>query len=255
MIYRIVGTSTFLVGSIHLVPKGVALSLDLQRKLVEQSQEVVFESDLDHVAPPPERHLQSGHLSDLLSKEVYEKVVSLSTQVAFPESVDLIKPWFVGMVLSVRLQISSGAVPGGVDRVLWDYARSLGKPMFVLEGYEVFQKIDEAPVAESVAALEYLASYPEQPVHQLSRIYEAWEKSDSLALDSAFTTMARLAPTIYRYLFDERNRLWMPSILKAIRENRRAVFVVGCGHIAHGAESIQIQLKNAGFSLEAVHEA
>jgi uncharacterized protein len=252
MIFRISGTNVYLVGSIHLVPAGITLSLEKQRALLEEAHEVIFESDLDHMSPPANRFFESGRLSDVIPRPLLERVVSLADEIGFEEPVDTIKPWFTGLVLSIRLQIRSGAVWGGVDRALWDQAKSTHKPMFVLERAEVFEKVDAAPVSEAIAALELVATHPDEPVAQLSRIYEAWRAADQSALDGAFSRMAQLAPTIYRCLFEDRNRLWFPSILKAARTNRRALFVIGCGHIAHGSASIKILLEEAGLSLEVI---
>ena len=252
MIFRIAETDVFIVGSIHLLPSGVTLSLEKQRALVEQSSEVIFESDLDHITIPTSRLLQSGRLSDILAKDIYDRVAALTAQIGFEEQIDTVKPWFMGLALSIRLQIKSGAGFGGVDRALWDQAKAAGKLIFVLEQAEIFEKIDAAPISEAVAVLEYVATHPDEPVTQLRTIYEAWQATDQEALDAAFLRMSRIAPTIYQCLFEDRNRLWMPSLLTAINGKRQALFVVGCGHIAHGSASIKRLLEEAGFSLEAV---
>ena len=213
---------------------------------------MTFESDLDHTAPPANRFFESGSLSAVIPQHLYDRVASIATQIGFEEPVDTIKPWFMGIVLTVGLQMRSGAVWGGVDRALWDQAKSVRKPIFVLERSEVFEKIDAVPISEAIAALEYVAMRPDESVAQLSRIFDAWRDADQSAIDRAFSRMSQLAPTIYRCLFDERNRLWLPAFLKAVRSNRRALFVVGCGHIAYGSASIKILLQEAGLSLEAV---
>jgi uncharacterized protein YbaP (TraB family) len=251
MIYRIRGTNVYLIGTIHLVPNGAILPIGPQRLIVEQAAEVVFESDLDH-PPVPDCHvLENGSLSDLLGRDLFERVRFLAESAGFEQPLDRLKPWYVGMMLGIHLPLSSGATLVGVDRQLWDHAIACGKAKFVLEGVEFFRAVDQAPVAETVAALDYLASNPNEPTKQLDAIFQAWRRADLKALDTAFALTARMMPTIYRVLFRDRNRMWIGSLLKAIQLQRRCAFVVGCGHIAHGDYSLEKLLHGNGYLLEA----
>lgn len=252
MIYQIRDSSVFIIGTIHLVPNGAVLSLGQEQSIVDRADEIIFESDLEN-PPAPDCHLlESRGLLNILGKSLYDLVVCLATKARYEEPFDQFKPWFLGLVLTIRLQLSSGATLDGLDRKLWGYAKSMGKPVYVLEGGEIFQAIDAAPLAESVAALEFLAEHPDEPVSQLDAIYQAWRNSDLIALDTAIVRMARLMPTIYHYLFQERNRLWMQSLFNALHHGRRAAFVVGCGHIAHGDGSIRKLLEAGGYSLDPI---
>ena len=252
MNYRICGTEVFLVGTIHLVPAAIKLSFDKQRSLVGGVDEVIFESDLAHVPLPDCHMIESGTLADIIGKDLYDRVVALAVNSGYEEQVGRFKPWYLGMALTVHLQVRSGALPGGVDRNLWDYAKSNGKAMFVLEGAEIYRGIDAAPISESINALQSLVDHPREPVDQLRVICQAWLDSDHIALDAAFSKMATIMPTVYRYLFKDRNRLWIEAVMQAIRHKRRAVFVVGCGHIAHGGASMERLLQDRGFALEPI---
>ena len=252
MNYRIRGTEVFLVCTIHLVPAAITLSFDKQRALVGGVDEVIFESDLDHVPLPDCHMLESGKLADIIGKDLYDRVVALAVNAGYEEQVGRLKPWYLGMALTVHLQVRSGASLGGVDRDLWDYAKSNGKAMFILEGAEIFRAIDAAPRSETITALQYLVDHPRDPVDQLRAICQAWLDSDNIALDAAFSKMAAIMPTVYRCLFEDRNRLWIESVVQAIRHKRRAVFVVGCGHIAHGSASMESLLQGRGFALEPI---
>jgi uncharacterized protein YbaP (TraB family) len=124
--------------------------------------------------------------------------------------------------------------------------------MTILEGAEFWRAIDSAPISESITALQHIVDHPQEPADQLRAIYQAWLNSDLIALDAALSIMAQIMPTVHRCLFENRNRLWTESVLQAIRNKRRAVFVVGCGHIAHGSASMQNLLQDLGFTLEPI---
>jgi uncharacterized protein YbaP (TraB family) len=253
MNYRVRDTDVFLMGTIHLLPPGTTLALDEQRSLVDAADEVIFESDLEH-PPLPEGHfLESGQLADIIGKSLYDRVVALAVGAGYEEPVDRLKPWWLGLVLGVRLQLRAGATFGAVDRAMWDYTKSSRKARFVLERAEVFRAIDAAPKSESIAALQYLVDHPHEPVIQLRAIYQAWHDSDQIGLDAALSKTALIMPTVYRCLFEDRNRLWIGSVLQAIRNKKRAVFVVGCGHVAHGSASLQNLLLEHRFILEPVN--
>lgn len=253
MNYRILGTNVFLIGTIHIIPSGTTLSLNTQERLVSSADEVIFESDLENV-PLPECHIiESGTLIDIVGKKLYDQVVTIAGSVEFKEPIDQLKPWYLGLTLGVYLQLRSGATFGGVDRHLWDFAKSMEKKRFILDGIEFFRKIDSAPINESINGLQYLVDQPEEPVNQLKSIFNAWKNLDHFGLDKAFIPLARIMPTIYRYLFNERNRLWINSIIKAVSEKRNATFVVGSGHIAHGSDSLRNLLHKNSFEIEQVN--
>jgi uncharacterized protein len=252
MIYQVRDSSVFIIGTIHLVPRGSSLSWNKEQSIVDRSEMIVFESDFGN-PPAPDCHLLgSRDLPAILGKDLYDKVCLLARHAQYGEPLDQFKPWFLVIVLTLCLQLRSGASFGGLDKQLWEYAKQLGKSLQVLEGGEVFREIDAAPVAESVAALAFLAAHPDEPVSQLSEIYQAWRASDHAALDVAIARLAQLMPTVHRYLFQERNRLWMRSVFAALQGDKSAVFIVGGGHIAHGEGSMRKLLEQGGYHLDTI---
>jgi uncharacterized protein YbaP (TraB family) len=252
MIYQVRDSSVFIIGTIHLVPRGSSLSWTRERSIVDRAETIVFESDFGN-PPAPDCHLLGSHgLPDILGRELYDKVCHLARQAQYSEPLDQLKPWFLVIVLTLCLQLRSGASFGGLDKELWEYAKQQGKSVQVLEGGEVFREIDAAPVAESVAALAFLAAHPDEPVSQLGEIYQAWSVSDHASLDVAIARLAQLMPTVHRYLFQERNRLWMQTVSAALQEDKNVVFIVGGGHIAHGEGSMMKLLEQGGYHLDPI---
>lgn len=252
MNFRIGTSNIFLIGSLHILPTAIPLSLDIQRSLVLEADEVIFESDLEH-PPQPDCHLYSlKKLSEVLDINLFQKLLSLAADIGFEEPIEKLKPWFLNMLLSIRLQLHCGASLGGIDKSLWEYSKNNGKRMFVLEQAEVFNALDAVPVSESINGLKRLVEFPKEPIEILNIMYQAWQNSDLDALNSVIIKTTSETPAVARCLFDNRNRLWISSILSAIKKGRSATFVVGCGHIAFGKASLRSLLWENGFELTAV---
>ena len=58
----------------------------------------------------------------------------------------------------------------------------------------------------------------------------------------------KASPEIYKVLFVERNRRWMPKI-EACLEGARCMIVVGAGHLV-GADGLISLLRARGYTLE-----
>ena len=233
-----------------MVPYGCVLQTKDKILVIDQLEVTYFESNIEN-PPAPDCHLfDSPILIDLIGTELYEKLLPIAEFVGIDEPIDIMKPWHLGLMLSIRLLLKSGATFGGVDRILWDEARRLGKKISVMEGSEFFRYIDSAPLEESIEALRMIVEKPNASLEQLKELYDAWYRGALSDLNAAFKKMIEVMPFVYRFLFEVRNQKWFPTILKAIQRREKAAFIVGCGHLFHGDYSLENLLKKQGYQLE-----
>lgn len=252
MLLTIDGTKVRVIGSIHLLPSDQASLPQSYLEAVNSSDELIFESDVPNPAFPEIALLHGGVLADLISADLHARASELWSQLGITESMDQFKPWFVALRIGMAIQISAGADLGkGVDRQLALRAQELGKRRFVLEGIEVLNFFDRAPAEEANGFLDFVVSDPQASISRFNLLVRAWKGSDFDLIDEAFAPLVQRFPITHSRLISACNRSWLPSFLKAISERRRALFVVGCGHLRHGPDSLENLLAQRGFSLRS----
>jgi len=253
VLFEVEGADVKIIGAIHFLPAMNSSLPASYMSAIASSDEVVFESDVENPKFPEIARLQGSSLASYIPSGLYARASILWTSLGIPDSIDLFKPWFVALRISMAIQISTGAdVNRGVDRQLAQHARELGKPRFVLEGIEVLEYFDQAPAAEVVRFLDFIVSDPKAIITRFQLLVRAWRESDFTLLDEVFLPFVQNFPVTHTRLLSGRNRAWLPSFLKAISENRNTVFVIGCAHIKHGEDCCENLLRQQRFVLRQV---
>lgn len=234
MYYEIEGTSTRILGSIHLYPKD-ASPVPIRVGLAYEWAEKLC---IEHEAQALQPHLFLPPRSDLavfLPQRTWE-ILSRLRPSTFDESVlRTLKPWAAFMVLA-RYALDA---LDGLEPELMRRAGAAGKPVSTLESAEQVAASFDTMTSDSIA--EILDHYGDSlvPKANFRRTYEAWVRNDMAGLwdvlkDGPLVTDKQ----IYELMFSARNRQWANLIAQAAPvEGARQLVIVGVGHLV-GPENL-----------------
>ena len=80
---------------------------------------------------------------------------------------------------------------------------------------------------------------------------DAWTNGDVDMLASLTAPKSEAETAAIEMLLLQRNRNWMPTIERLLRENREDLIVVGAAHLA-GAGSVLDLLEDAGYTVTRI---
>jgi uncharacterized protein YbaP (TraB family) len=76
----------------------------------------------------------------------------------------------------------------------------------------------------------------------------AWKTGDVPKLEKLLNEAVQESPAIFKRLVTDRNQRWIPKIEEFLRGNKRALVVVGAGHLV-GKDGVVELLKKKGFKV------
>lgn len=250
MLFQIHGTQIFIIGSIHRQPQGSRLPRCYSSAVIA-AESCFFEHDpgtlpsRDRIHYPVWESLQSR-----IPAKLFSDTIALYRQLQISELPLRCKPWWVTLQLGGTInELSGNSGRNGIDGQLWALAEQHGKPRFTLDT-DIFEMFDSTPLDEQIAALN-----PNQLITNAARLHTAWLNGDAAVMNEIVETGRKVTPILIQKMFSDRNLRWLPSILRAIAEGRRAVFVVGAGHVVVGQQSLRQLLKSEphGHNLIQLH--
>jgi uncharacterized protein YbaP (TraB family) len=228
----------YLLGSVHLLP-------DADDELpagIEDAYDavdgLVFETDIGTISQPQVQValLAAARAPAGLNSEVgartYARVRRRAAQLGMPAEVcDPFKAWFCAMTLEVFAYRKAGFTGDyGVDRQLYRWAREDGKSIRWFEPpaqhLGLFTGMDERLSRELLdTALD------EDPVgDDPAALLRAWRDNDVAAVEKLTDELRRRHPRIYAHLLSERNRRWLPQLVRILDGASPQMVVVGAAH-------------------------
>ena len=191
-------------------------------------------------------------LSSLLTAEEMTALNALAAAAGMPAGqIDVFRPWFAGLVLSVAPSIRAGYDPlSGVEPVLKARAEAAGKP---IRGLETIDKqvgiLAGMTEADQLSFLRSLLESWEDATVELDRMVEAWaagdvERFEEIAVDE----MQVEAPALYDALLVRRNTDWANQIQTMLEGSGTIFIAVGAAHLA-GDDSVQEILGDRGVTV------
>jgi uncharacterized protein len=162
-----------------------------------------------------------------------------------------LKPWFVALSLtSVKLQKMGFDPNFGLDRYLADQAKNGGKVIRGLETLE-FQigLLDQFPPAEQDSLLRQTLKELDLLDKSLEQVVQSWNSGDAPALERLLMAGMRDYPDIYEKIVVDRNRRWLPDLVKMLEQGEKALVVVGAAHLVGKRGLIEL-LKQRGYTVE-----
>ncbi len=252
--------SLYLVGSIHaLNPDDYPLPAVMENAF-RHSAALVEEINLTTVdtASMQQEALRMGgyprgkSLRTELSPGIYEKVAAGAQKLGITmQRLDRLRPWLGSIaILDMQLTRAGYTASAGVDHHFADEAQMANKRIIGLEtsAFQLRLLADLPAKVQQDMLLESL----DQAVNfnrEMQDLINAWEKGDSAALEKILKQDFGSYPLAYKLLIADRNRAWMPRLLRMLHSGRQYFVVVGALHMV-GADGLLARFERAGYKVE-----
>jgi len=249
----------YLLGSIHVLKKeNYPLPAPIESAFTN-AMVVAFETDMEAMHDPKvalklasKGRLPAGEtLQDHLPPEVYASFTNHLRVAHLPGVVfDQLTPVMAALSLVLMEMQRLGLDPEyGVDQHFFGRAKAEGKQIVPLESVDfqiglltaLSKEEGELIVKTTLRDMEKLGS-------DLGDLLKAWQTGDAEGLDKFLHEAMREAPLIYKRLITERNRNWVSKIEELLRGDKRAIVIVGAGHLV-GKEGVLELLKQKGYKV------
>lgn len=252
-------STIYLIGTMHLLRHETEWDSTKVKKAVTDSSELWLEvANIDDQASILPLMAQYGmdptqKLSSKLSPAQNEKLSKVAATYGVPlESLEPLRPWMAGLMLSVLPLQKAGYDPNaGIDRLLRAQAEKEGDK---IQGFETAEEqvrfFADLPESEQIAFLEETLGEAEEGLAQLEKLARAWIDGDTATIGNiAVTELKNEAPAIYEKLLVQRNIAWSKKIAEILKGSGVQQIAVGAAHLA-GPDSLQVQLAKRGIKAE-----
>jgi len=247
---------------VHLL-KGDAYPLDNDiEKAYQDCTKVVFETDVGGMATPAVQeqmmslalYTEGQTLKQSISPETYDKLEKKVGEIGLPMAqLNQLRPWMCALTLVLLELQKMGFDPQyGIDQYFFNKARQDKKETVYLEPVEyqlgLFADMDadeeEAFLQQTLKDLEVVKT-------MFADIISAWETGDAARLESILTLSFKDYPEIYDRFITQRNRAWVDTLERLMKEGGGAFVVVGAGHLV-GSDNLRQLLQAKGYTVEQV---
>lgn len=192
-------------------------------------------------------------LSSLLSPEEFVELDRAARSIgASGQQMDVFRPWFAGLTLSMAPLIKAGYDPqSGVELVLKARAGAAGKS---IKGLETIDKqiriLAELPEDIQLEFLRSTLGEIDNAATELDAMVAAWASGDVEGLDAVgVAPMKAEAPHVHEVLLVRRNTDWADQIQTILNGSGVGFIAVGAAHLA-GEDSVQAILARRGVVAE-----
>ena len=80
----------------------------------------------------------------------------------------------------------------------------------------------------------------------------SWRSGDLTVVGAEMDELRSDAPALYERMLPQRNKAWLPKILKALKEDKNVMILAGIAHFG-GSEGLIELLKHEGFGMEQLY--
>jgi uncharacterized protein YbaP (TraB family) len=174
----------------------------------------------------------------------------LTTYGASEAQLEPLRPWMVGLTLTVLPIVKAGYDPkASVEHTLAEEARTAGKPV---KGFETAEQqlrfFADLPLDQEIAFMESSMDDAAKGPGELDAMVAAWRAGDVESLGHLMDDDLKAQyPALYKLLIVDRNRRFAEQIADLARGNGVAFVAVGAGHLA-GPDSVQADLTALGLT-------
>ncbi len=258
-VVRDADSTLYLFGTVHVLRPTTAWGSPRVDAAFDSADQIWFEisnpDDQAAIVPLIQQYGISPDrpLSSLLTADEMTSLNALAASAGMPAAqVDVFRPWFAALVLSVAPSIRAGYDPrSGVETILKARAEAAGKPISGLETIDK-QVAILASMSESdqLAFLRSLLESYEDATVELDRMVGAWATGDVALLEQiAVDEMQSESPVLYEALLVRRNTDWANQIQTMLEGSGTIFMAVGAAHLA-GDDSVQEILEARGVNVE-----
>jgi uncharacterized protein len=252
-------STTYLVGTLHLLKHQTDWKSDKLTKAVAESKELWLEiADPENQAGIIPLLQKYGYdrekpLSTRLNAEQKHKLEEVEQKYNVPDAtIEPLRPWLAGVILAViPLQKAGFDANAGVDHLVREQAVREGDQ---INGFETQEQqvrfLAELPEPDQIAFLADTLDDVSQGIELLDKLAAAWIQGDTKTINDYFVQELKTkAPSIYQKLIVDRNRCWADQIAEMQRAPGVRLIAVGAGHLV-GPDSVQAQLAKKGIKAE-----
>ncbi|MDR1551893.1 MAG: TraB/GumN family protein [Prevotellaceae bacterium] len=245
----------YLGGSVHLLrPGDFPLPKEFDVAFAKAST-LVLEADVKDpqilTKVMSEIMLPEGQtLKSVLNEKQYKALYDAATEIGLPFStIERMKPGMAMITLSSAKMSKIELTAGGVDIYYYDKASSKNKNVEFLESID-FQldlicnlpfDIDEftAYTLEDLEKLDY--------EDEFVQLIDEWRHGKTTS-QNEITRMKQQYPSVYKAMFTDRNRKWLPKIKKYLEDDNIEFVLVGAAHL-WGDDGLIAMLKKEGYKI------
>ena len=196
---------------------------------------------------------QEHPLSTKITKEDLAAIDSALKQMGAPgeSAVEPLRPWLVGITLSVLPMLKAGYDPqSGVDLLLTKDFKAANKPVKGLETIEQqLHFFSDLSPTEEVSELHEQLKHLDTGTQDLDKILAAWQKGDPDTIASIENDDFRKDyPALYDKLVIARNKAWADKLATLLQGDGTTFMAVGAAHLA-GPDSVLQLLATRGFTI------
>ncbi len=256
--------TVYLFGTVHVLRKDKEWRSPKIDAAIHASKDLWLEvsnADDQAAAEPLAKQfgLDAAHpLSTKLTKEQLAHLDAAAKEAGIPTgeaALEPLRPWLAAVSLSMVPILKAGYDPkSGVEMILKPEFVKDGKPVHGLETIEQqLHFFADLPQKTEVDYLDSTLKDFDGGAQKFDHIVDAWyagnvegkEGIDGL-VDGEFRDKY---PDLYKSLVVGRNKVWTGQIETLLKGDGVAFVAVGAGHLA-GPDSVQVQLKAAGYTVE-----
>ncbi len=251
-------STLYLFGTVHVLRPTTAWGSARVDAAFDSADQIWFEisnpDDQAAIIPLIQQHGISPDrpLSSLLTAEEMTTLNAVAADAGMPAGqIDIFRPWFAGLALSVAPLIKAGYDPqSGVEQILKARADAAGKPV---QGLETIDKqvriLAGMPEADQLAFLRSLLESYEDATAELDSMVDAWAGGDVALMETiAIDEMQSETPALYDALLVRRNTDWADQIQTMLEGSGTIFIAVGAAHLA-GDDSVQTILEGRGVAV------
>jgi len=252
-------TTIFLFGTVHVLPKEIKWYDPEIAGALAESDTIVTEINMD---PSSEAAMQQLAMSkgmlpagttlrSLLNEEQTAAYEAALGKIGVPaQAFDQLKPWMVGLSLSMIPLMQQGYSPdSGVEKIV--ITKAGDKPQEALETAEFQLGIfDGLPTEQQVAFLMSAVDGVDEVKTMLDAMVAEWIEGDADSL-ARIMNDGMDDPSLAEALLYQRNANWAEWIEERLDEPGTVFIAVGAGHLA-GKRSVQDYLAEKGIETARV---
>ncbi|WP_425410081.1 TraB/GumN family protein [Hyphococcus sp.] len=261
-------SSYILLGTFHILPKGLEWRTDALASAFDEADTVYFEVEAD--APDAQSlavntvmtqgfNKRGVTLSGMLSEAETTKLREITSELGLPfAAIDPMRPWNAFLTLSVQFIVKKGFDPGaGVDSVLLSDARAYGKDIRFFETMQeqlaLFTTLE--PHVEKKLLTVTIRDWDDQDA-AFDELFTAWTQGDIDFIDAQMNdAMREEAPEVYQRIIVDRNKAWAEELDAALKsESGVGLVAVGAGHLVGGETSVPALLAAKGYTVSPYGE-
>jgi uncharacterized protein YbaP (TraB family) len=257
------GAEVTLLGSMHVLrPSDYPLPPAVDA-LIERSEDIVMEIDLDDVDAAAQQRLiletamlpQGKVLADVVDADVYRRMAQSTANLGIDlKALERFEPWFLAVtLLDLGMRKLGFQAERGIEQYVVSQAQRHGTEIVGLETL-AFQigLFDSLPQESQQAMLEQTLAEIDEAEAVLSSMVDAWRDGELERLSSELLDDFAEFPGLYESLVTKRNRSWVPALERMLEDGRRHLVVVGALHLV-GDDSVIELLQARGHDVERLH--